>query len=123
MLEIKFDESWEHRIMRKEKLSKEELSEKEKDFKEFALEAMRSLANNMYSEVKFYSCRKARVSDGIFDAERKSMRPLEYMLAIKAGVCPDNHIVYEVHNDCDTFYVWCTDDVCRVGKKLVEGSY
>lgn len=121
MFGIKFDSYWESRVMSKEHISEEELSIKEKSFEEFVLETMRSLATSPtshWSEVKFYSYRKARVFDEMFDADRGSMLPLEYLLAIKAGVEPDNHTVYEVYNGRYTVYVWCTDGLCRVGKRI-----
>ena len=123
MFGIKFDQYWERRFMAEKHISEEELSERKKDFEEFVLETMRSLATNHWSEVKFYSYRSARVFDEMFDADRDSMLPLEYMLAIKAGVEPDNHTVYEVYNGRYVVYVWCTDGLCRVGKTIQKGSY
>jgi len=105
-------------MMRDEKLSEEELSAKKKEFEEWGLELMMALATNMYSKVTFYNYRTARVYDELFDADRDSMKPLEYILAIKADVCPDNHTVYEVYDGCQTFYIWCTDSMFRVGKTI-----
>ena len=121
MLSIKFDRHWERKMMREEKLSEEELSVKENSFEECVLELMRALATNHYSEVTFHPYRTARVFDESFDADRESMRPLEYMLAIKAGVNPDNHTVYEVYDGCRTFYIWCHDSLFRVGKTIDNG--
>ena len=118
MLRITFNKPWEWKMMTEEQLSKEEVSAKENSFEEWVLELMRTLAINNYSKVKFYPYRTAKVSDVMFDAERESIRPLEYMLAIKAGVNPDNHTVYEVYNGCQTYYVWCTDNLLRVGKTI-----
>ena len=118
MLRITFDKHWERKMMREGKLSEEELSDKENGFEEWVLELMRALATNNYSRVTFYHYRTALVYDELFDADRDSMRPLEYMLAIKAGVNPDNHTVYEVYNGCQTFYIWCTDSTFRVGKTI-----
>ena len=118
MLRITFDKHWERKMMRKENLSEEELSAKENSFEEWVLELMRALATNNYSRVTFYHYRTALVYDELFDADRDSMRPLEYMLAIKAGVNPNNHTTYEVYNGCQTFYIWCTDSTFRVGKNI-----
>ena len=118
MLKITFDKIWERKIMIKEQLSKEELSAKEKNFEKWILDLMRTLATNYYSKVKFYPYRTARVFSAMFDAERESMLPMEYLLAIKANVQPDNHTVYEVYDGCQTFYIWCTDNLFRVGKKI-----
>ena len=124
MLRITFDKHWEWKMRRgEEHLSEEELSAKENSFEEWVLELMRSLAINNYSSVIFYHYRTARVFDEMFDADRDSMRPLEYMLAIKAGVYPDNHTVYEVYNGCQTFYIWCTDSTFRVGKTIEKGRW
>ncbi len=118
MLKITFNKSWERKMMREEQLSKEELSAKESNFEEWVLNLMRALATNHYSKVTFHPYRTARVFDEMFDADRDSMLPLEYMLAIKAGVNPDNHTVYEVYNGCQTFYIWCHDSLFRVGKTI-----
>ena len=118
MLGITFDRHWEWKMMREEKLSEEELSVKENNFEEWVLNLMGALATNHYSKVTFYPYRTALVQDAMFDADRDSMRPLEYMLAIKAGVNPDNHTVYEVYNGCQTFYIFCRDSLFRVGKTI-----
>ena len=118
MLRITFDRHWEWKMMHEEKLSEEEISVKENNFEEWVLNLMRTLATNHYSKVTFHSYRTARVFDEMFDADRDSMRPLEYILAIKADVNPDNHTVYEVYNGCQTFYIWCTDGLFRVGKTI-----
>ena len=99
----------------------EELSSTEKDFKEWILNTIENLARNHYAFVKFYQYRKAEVSsdDVLFEADGTSMKPLENILAIKAGVHPDNHTVYEVYNGCRTFYVWCHDGLFRVGTKII----
>ncbi len=120
MLKITFDKHWEWKMMREEHLSEEELSVKENNFEEWVLSLMGALDTNHYSKVTFHHYRTARVFDKMFDADRDSMRPLEYMLAIKAGVNPDNHTVYEVYNGCQTFYIWCTDSLFRVGKTIVK---
>lgn len=122
MLRITFNEAWERKMMAEEQLSKEEVSAKENSFEEWVIELMRTLATNNYSKVTFYPYRTARVYDEMFDADRDSMRPLEYMLAIKAGVNPDNHTVYEVYNGCQKFYIWCTDSLFRVGKTLSKNK-
>ena len=118
MLRITFDRHWEWKMMHEEKLSEEELSVKESNFEEWVLNLMRTLATNHYSKVTFHSYRTARVFDEMFDADRDSMRPLEYILAIKADVNPDNHTVYEVYNGCQTFYIFCHDSLFRVGKTI-----
>ena len=120
MLRITFDKFWERKTMRKEQFSKEELFTKKDRLEEWIAKLMEALAINRYSKVTFHPYRTARVFDEIFDAERDSMRPLEYMLAIKAGVIPDNHTVYEVYDGCHTYYVWCTDSKFRVGKTIVK---
>lgn len=109
--------------MRKEHLSEEELSIKEKDFEKWVLDIMGALATNHYSKVTFYPYRTALVFDEMFDADRNSMLPLEYMLAIKANVNPDNHTVYEVYNGCQTFYIFCHDRLFRVGKTIEKRSW
>ena len=101
-----------------ERISKEKLSDKEKDFDEFVLKLMRALAENSYSKVTFYPYRTAMVFDKMFDADRDYMCPLEYMLAIKAGVSPDNHTVYEVYNGFNTFYIFCSDQLLSIGKTI-----
>ena len=118
MLSITFDRHWEWRMMREEKISEEKLSAKENNFEKWVLDLMGALATNHYSKVTFYPYRTALVHDAMFDADRDSMRPLEYMLAIKAGVYPDNHTVYEVYNGCQTFYIFCHDSLFRVGKTI-----
>lgn len=118
MLGITFCNTWKLKMMIEGNLSEKEVSDKESYFEEWVLEIMKQLANNNNSRVKFYPYRTARVYDEMFDAERESIRPLEYMLAIKAGVNPDNHTVYEVYNGCQTYYVWCTDNLLRVGKTI-----
>ncbi len=123
MLRITFDKCWECKMMREEHLSEEELSVKENNFEKWILNIMGALATNHYSKVTFHHYRTARVIDEIFDADRDSMCPLEYILAIKAGVNPDNHTVYEVYNGCQTFYIWCTDNLLRVGKTIVKESW
>ena len=123
MLRITFNRSWERKMMREEQLSKEELFAKESNFEEWVLDLMGELATNHYSKVTFHHYRTARVFDEMFDADRDSMRPLEYMLAIKAGVNPDNHTVYEVYNGCQTFFIWCTDSLFRVGKTIKKESW
>lgn len=104
-----------------EEIYQEDLTEERID--ERVLELMRALAENPYAKVKFYSYRTAFVYDPIFDAERESMLPLEYMLAIKAGVRPDNHTCYEVYNGCSTFYICCYDGLFRVGKTIDVHSW
>ena len=123
MLKITFNRSWERKMMREENISKEELSDKESKFEEWVLNLMGALATNHYAKVTFHPYRTARVFDEMFDADRDSMRPLEYMLAIKAGVSPDNHTVYEVYNGCQTFYIWCHDSLLRVGKTIDKGRW
>lgn len=118
MLRITFNKRWEWKMMREEHLSEEELSVKENNFEEWVLNLMNALATNHYSKVTIH--RTSRVFDEIFDADRDSMSPLEYILAIKAGVNPDNHTVYEVYNGCQTFYIWCNDRLLRVGKTIKE---
>lgn len=120
---ITFDNHWERKIMREEHLSKEELSVKENNVEEWALNLMGTLATNNYAKVTFHPYRTALVFDEMFDADRDSMRPLEYILAIKAGVHPDNHTVYEVYNGCQTFYIWCTDSLFRVGKSIKKEKW
>lgn len=101
----------------------EETSSKEKDFREWILNTIDNLARNHYSYVKFYPYNTVAVSekDVIFEADRYSMLPMEYTLAIKAGVKPDNHTLYEVYNGCKTVYVWCHDGVFRVGSAITTG--
>ena len=123
MLRITFDKCWEWKMMREEHLSEEELSVKENNFEKWILNIMGALATYHYSKVTFHHYRTARVIDEIFDADRDSMCPLEYILAIKAGVNPDNHTVYEAYNGCQTFYIWCTDNLLRVGKTIVKESW
>lgn len=123
MFNITFDRYWEFKVMEKEHLSKEALSDKEKNFENFVLDIMRELANNNFSRVTFYPYRTARVFDEMFDADRNSMRPLEYMLAIKAGVNPDNHTVYEVHYGSITFYIFCSDNLFRIGETINKKSW
>lgn len=123
MLKITFEKQWECKIMREERLSEEALSAKESNFEEWVLNLMEELATNHYARVISYSYRTALVFDEMFDADRESMRPLEYILAIKAGVHPDNHTVYAVYNGGQTFYVWCTDSKVRVGKKIRKESW
>lgn len=118
MLGITFCNPWKLKMMIEGSLSEKEVSDKESYFEEWVLEIMKALATNNYSKVKFYPYRTAKVSDVMFDAERESIRPLEYILAIKAGKKPDNHTVYEVYNGCQTYYVWCTDNLLRVGKTI-----
>ena len=79
---------------------------------------MRTLATSHCSKVTFYPYRTALVFDKMFEANRDSMSPLEYMLAIKAGVKPDNHTVYEVYDGRQTFYIFCHDGLFRVGKNI-----
>ena len=100
---------------------KEELSSKENDFKEWIFNTLEQLARNNYSYVKFYSYRTAEVSseDVLFEADRTSLLPLEYTLAIKARVHPGNHTVYEVYNGCRTFYVWCHDELFTIGTTIL----
>lgn len=116
MFGITFDKHWERETMHREHLSEEELAVKEKDFEKWVFDIMSTLATNHYSKVTFYPYRTALVSDKMFDADRDSMLPLEYMLAIKADVKPDNHTVYEVYNAGQTFYIFCSDGLFRVGK-------
>lgn len=123
MFEITFNKYWEYQAMRMEHLSKEELSNKEKGFEKLVLDIMRALATNNYSRVTFYPYRTARVFDEMFDADRDSMCPLEYMLAIKAGVMPSNHTVYEVYNGCQTFYIFCSDSLFRIGKTIEKENW
>lgn len=123
MLKITFDKCWERKMMCKKHLSQEDLSITENEFEEWVLNLMRTLASNSYSKVTFHHYRTARVFDEMFDADRQSMLPLEYILAVKAGVKPDNHTVYEVYDGCLTFYIWCTDSSLRVGKTIVKGSW
>lgn len=114
MFEITFNKLWEYR----QHLSEEELSDKEKGFEKLVLDIMRELATNNYTKVTFYPYRTALVLDEIFDADRDSMCPLEYILAVKAGVNPDNHTVYELHKGCQTFYIFCSDQLFRIGKTI-----
>ena len=99
-------------------LSDEELSAKKKSCEEWVIDLMESLANNPKSKVTFYPYRTASVYDELFDLKRESMLPLEYMLAVKAGVRTDNHTTYEVYDGCSTFYVFCHDDLFRIGKTI-----
>ena len=100
---------------------KEELSSREDEFKEWIFNTIDNLARNQYSYVKFYQYRTASVSskDVLFEADLNSMKPLESILAIKAGVHTDNHTVYEVYNGCKTVYVWCHDELFRVGTTII----
>ncbi len=123
MFEITFDKRWEHEIMRKEHLSEEEISDKKKDFEKWALDIMKALATNNDSKVTFYPYRTALVFDKMFDADRNSMSPLEYMLAIKANAKPDNHTVYEVYAGRQTFYIFCSGNVFRVGKTIEKRKW
>ena len=123
MFRITFNLDWEWEMMDKEDLSKEELSAKENNFEKWVLDLMRTLATNPYSKVTFYRYRTARVLDAIFDADRDSMSPLEYILAIKADVNLDNHTVYEVYDGYQTFYIWCTDSLFRVGKTIEKEEW
>lgn len=120
MFGINFNGMWESDIMREKNLSEEELSVKERGFEEWVLNVMREMATNNRLEVKFNSYRTARVYDALFDAERESMRPLEYMLAIKADARPDNHTVYEIRISSVDYYIWFHDDLCRIGKTIVR---
>ena len=106
--------------MMHEHLSEEELSIKEKSFEEWVVQLMGTLATNRYARVKFYPYRTAKSFDELFVAERDSMRPLEYILAIKAGVTPDNRSIYEVYNGSQTYYIFCRDDICLVGKAIIK---
>ena len=67
------------KMMSEEKISKEQLSTKDNNFEKWVLNLMRVLAINQYSKVTFHHYRTAQVFDEIFDADRDSMRPLEYM--------------------------------------------
>ena len=87
---------------------------------EETLELMRTLAENRYAKVKAFHFRTAYSYDMYCDLDRKSMLPLEYMLAIKAGAhhYPDDCIVYEVFDGCKTFYVLCSGERFTVSKSI-----
>ena len=121
MIGIEFKKNWERNVMSKNNLTKEQLSAQEKEHEKWVLNLMRDMATNQYCTVKFYPYRQAQVYDRVFEATRDSMLPLEYMLAVKAGVRPDNHTVYEIlFAGCQTFYIWFTDDQCFVGKAIAK---
>ncbi len=75
-------------------------------------------------EVKCYPYRTATVRDRFLSLPRKLVRALEEELARKAGVRPDNHVVYEfIHENRDTVYVLFTDHKAHFGKTLYEGRW
>ena len=123
MLKIAFSEDWEWKMIDDENLSEEELSAKKQNLEEWILTVMAALATKHNSKVTFFPYRTASVFDTIFEATRDSMRPLEYMLAIKAGVNPENHTVYEVYDGCQTFYIFCHGNLVRVGKKIKKEEW
>lgn len=119
MFEITFDESWKRKMMDEEQLSQEELSAKEKELEKWVRSFMGELTTPNYLRVEFHPYRTKSVSDEIFDADRESMFPLEYMLAIKAGVNPFNHTCYEVEFGREKIYFMCQDNLFRVGRKIL----
>lgn len=117
MLKFNFDESWEYRH------NAEEVAMAKEKFEAMMADLMRKLSTNRYAKVTFYPYRTARVYDALFDADRNSIRELEYFLAVKSGVQPDNHTTYEVYDGCQKIYIWCHDNLFRVGKTIEKGSW
>jgi len=121
MFRIDFLQSWENRFMREEGISREELDSRENEFNDKIINIMTSLTNNWYSKVKVYPYCTAGVRDTIFDADHNGdgTKIFEYMLALKAHVHTDNHVVYEVYDGCKTIYVWCHDGLMRFARELI----
>ncbi len=121
MFGITFTKYWEWEYKRYH--SEEEFSAKKKYFEEWVLDLMSALTTNSYSKVTFYPNRNVIINGLMFDADRNSMLPLEYMLAIKAGVKPDNHTVYEVFDGCKRYGIKCHDGHFQVGTIIQEGTW
>ena len=73
---------------------------------------------------KYHTYRTAKVGDVIARLPRELMRSVEELLAKKAVVTTDNHVVYEVSFDGrDRLALFFTDSLCIIGKTVIEGSY
>lgn len=123
MFRVDFDYHWQLKMLYTKKLSEEQLIKKEEELVRWIRNFMGFLTNRNV-QVKFYPYRSAFVYDEMFDADRESLKSLEYMLAIKAGVETDNHTCYKVWIDGGkTYYVLCHDNIIRIGETLHEQEW
>ena len=119
MFIISFDADWQKRLLEDENISYDDLMLRQQKIEEWLDLFMETIATNPYCKVKFKSYNKDNyVYDKIFDAERTSISFFEYLLAVKANAIPDNYTVYEVFDGSKTYYVWCKDNLIRVGRKM-----
>lgn len=76
-----------------------------------------------------YPYRTAKVAGPYLSFDRCSpeARNIEATLAFNAGVEKDNHVVYAIISekevDVAPLFVWCSDEMMRIGTKLIEESW
>lgn len=77
--------------------------------------------DGVQGEIKQYPYRTALPRGTILEFPRELCRDLEKALAEKAGVRPDNHVVYKVTQYGKApVYVWCSDFVVAIATDVEE---
>lgn len=78
--------------------------------------------NSDYTEttIRFYQYRTARVIPSLCEFLRADVTDAECLLAEKAGVPRDNHVVYAITNRGGTVYFWFSDDKAFLGIRTIE---